>query len=52
MERENGTNDLCLIDKTFDPTEGGQWAEDFQTGSLVLEDEAAEVEIGFKFSNL
>ena len=48
----SGGDDYLLMEKTFNPTEGGEWAEDHITGTLLLEWEEAQVEIGLRYSFL
>jgi hypothetical protein len=47
-----GGDDYLLMEKTFNPTEGGEWAEDHITGTLLLDWEEAQAEIGLRYSFL
>lgn len=52
LEKGNNTEDVCLVETHFNPTQSGKWNEDFREGSLNIETDHASIQVGFRFSNL
>jgi hypothetical protein len=43
-------DDYLIVDKTFNPTQGGEWSDDYNSGLLKLTFDEAQVEMGLRYT--